>query len=139
MDDELDPNDDDTDDDGLIDGLEDLNANGVFDEATDLSSGTRFDTDGDGLSDGLEVGLEIPQGSDTNLTLFQGDLDPGNLNTDPQDADTDDDGLADGSEDANANGAMDSATETDPAVFDTDGDGLGDGLERGEVLSLIHI
>ncbi|HMW49296.1 MAG TPA: hypothetical protein PKC70_13440, partial [Cellvibrionaceae bacterium] len=43
---------------------------------------------------------------------------------------SDDDGLADGSEDANHNGQVD-AGETNPTRPDTDGDGLQDGTERG--------
>lgn len=50
--------------------------------------------------------------------------------TNPLDADTDDDGLADGVEDANANGIVD-AGETSPINPDTDGDGVADGVERG--------
>jgi hypothetical protein len=50
--------------------------------------------------------------------------------TDPFDADSDDDGLYDGSEDANGSGTVD-AGETDPCDPDTDGDGLRDGFEVG--------
>jgi hypothetical protein len=50
--------------------------------------------------------------------------------TSASDADTDDDGLADGIEDANRNGLVD-AGETHPCLADTDGDGLQDGTERG--------
>jgi hypothetical protein len=52
--------------------------------------------------------------------------------TDPLDADSDDDGIADGDEDANHNGVVD-AGETDPCNRDTDGDGLQDGTELGVV------
>jgi|GEM_PF-2354334 len=48
--------------------------------------------------------------------------------TDPLNPDTDGDGLLDGEEDANQNGAVD-AGETDPTSNDTDGDGLPDGWE----------
>ena len=52
------------------------------------------------------------------------------MGTDPYDADSDDDGLADGVEDANQNGVMDSG-ETNPLVADTDSDGILDGTECG--------
>ncbi|MEZ5559753.1 MAG: hypothetical protein R3E86_14575 [Pseudomonadales bacterium] len=48
------------------------------------------------------------------------------------DADTDDDGLPDGIEDANRDGMV-SIGETDPCNADSDGDGLQDGYERGLV------
>ena len=46
----------------------------------------------------------------------------------PRDFDSDDDGLADGVEDANHNGVVDSG-ETDPTLADSDDDGLSDGVE----------
>gem|GEM_PF-1470534 len=48
--------------------------------------------------------------------------------TDPNNADSDDDGLPDGEEDANHSGIVDSG-ETDPCNADTDGDGMPDGWE----------
>lgn len=48
--------------------------------------------------------------------------------TNPNDPDTDGDGLEDGVEDANQNGTVD-AGETDPRLWDTDGDGLSDAEE----------
>ncbi len=48
--------------------------------------------------------------------------------TDPTNRDTDGDGIADGVEDANQNGALDEG-ETDPKNPDTDGDSLADGAE----------
>jgi hypothetical protein len=71
--------------------------------------GGAIDSDGDGVFDTVE------QQSGCMLA---------------NDADTDDDGLGDGVEDANANGAVD-AGETSPCVADSDGDGLLDGTERG--------
>ena len=50
--------------------------------------------------------------------------------TEPDDADTDDDGIIDGDEDSNHNGYMDLG-ETDPCNPDSDGDGLQDGTELG--------
>ena len=106
-----DPFDDDTDDDGLLDGFEDANQNGII-EAGELNP-TRFDTDGDGLSDGLELGLSAPQGSGT--TGFVADADAGATTTDPLNPDTDFGGVIDGDEDLNRNGVVDSGVgETDP-------------------------
>jgi Ca-activated chloride channel family protein len=51
--------------------------------------------------------------------------------TDPHDADSDDDGLLDGQEDRNANGKVDDG-ETDPNNPDSDGDGKSDGQEALE-------
>lgn len=55
--------------------------------------------------------------------------------TNPLDADSDDDGLTDGncgSEDLNANGSWDPEFgETDPRQADSDGDGIPDGTEKG--------
>ena len=104
----------DTDGDGLSDGDE------VFKYHTDP---TKFDTDGDGLSDGDEV-LKY--------------------HTDPLKMDTDGDGLTDGEEvlvyhtnplkvDSDGDGLSDwdevKTYHTDPNNPDTDGDGLSDGDE----------
>jgi len=119
-----DPNDDDTDDDGLLDGTEDFNADGSV--SAGETDPLDFDTDNDGLSDGLELGLAVPQGSDTDLGVFTSDADSGLTTTDPLNPDTDGDFAADGVEDANGNGAVDPG-ETDPNDIDTDGDGSLDG------------
>ncbi|BBO68368.1 hypothetical protein DSCA_22980 [Desulfosarcina alkanivorans] len=66
------------------------------------------DTDNDGLSDEQEAAM---------CTLFN-------------DADSDDDGITDGAEDANHNGTVDDG-ETDPCDMDSDDDGLQDGTEIG--------
>jgi hypothetical protein len=75
-----DPLDDDTDDDGILDAGEDTNQNGVLDPGE--TSPVLADTDGDGIQDGTELGLTTAQGNDTDLLVFQPDLDPGS-NTDP--------------------------------------------------------
>ncbi len=104
------PNDPDTDDDGLSDGAE------VNTHHTDPLNP---DTDGDGLKDGAEVNIH---------------------GTDPLDADTDDDGLKDGQEvngvkikerfEVCGKKARKSITvTTNPLVKDTDKDGLSDGKE----------
>ncbi|MEM3397424.1 MAG: thrombospondin, partial [Thermoplasmata archaeon] len=110
------PNDADTDDDGLSDGDE------VQKHGTDPKN---YDTDGDGLPDGLELGVTKPL-SDTDTTLspqhFIPDADP-TTKTDPLNKDTDCDGIYDGGEDANHNGERET-TETSPLDADTDDDGL---------------
>ena len=68
-----------------------------------------FDGDGDGISDAVEKASLCPKFDD---------------------ADTDDDGILDGNEDADHDGTVD-ASETDPCETDTDNDGLLDGTEIG--------
>ena len=110
-----DPYDADTDNDGIIDGDEDANHNGIVDPGE--TDPCNIDTDGDGVQDGTELGYTLNDiGSDTNTTVFQPDLDP-NSTTDPLNADTDGDGFTDGQEDRNANGRVD-AGERDPNVKD---------------------
>jgi hypothetical protein len=103
----------DTDNDGILDGDEDTNKDGVVDpEETDPCDA---DTDNDGLQDGTEIGLTAEDiGLDTDEGVFIPDEDPGST-TDPLDDDSDGDGLLDGAEDANHNGAVDNG-ETDPSV-----------------------
>ncbi|MFB1481346.1 Ig-like domain-containing protein [Corallococcus sp. RDP092CA] len=121
------PLDSDSDDDGILDGNEDKNHDGLVD--ADETDPNNPDTDGDGLTDGVELGLTEPQGDDTDPSKFVADQDP-STKTNPLDDDSDDDGLTDGNEDANHDGKVD-PTETDPNDIDTDGDGLTDGLELG--------
>lgn len=101
-----DDEDGDADRDGLLDGEEDLNGDGVLDAGE--TDPIDPDTDDDGLDDGFERAAENP--------------------TDPTDPDSDADGIPDGVEDANANGRVD-VGETDPTNPDSDGDGLVDGTE----------
>jgi hypothetical protein len=153
-----DPEDADSDGDGIVDGDEDVDHDGVVDAGetdsldadTDddgLSDGDEVavtgtdpldaDSDGDGLSDGLETGVATGIASATSS--------PGGIayagtasgfvgdsdpgsKTDPLDADTDGDSLMDGTEDTNKNGGVGSS-ETDPLDADTDDDGLSDGDE----------
>jgi len=120
-----DPNNPDSDFDGLPDGLEDANRNGWV--------------DGDGES--------IPPNYDPWIDRIWPDevLDTSDtwLETDPNNSDTDQDGLSDGfgedkdyngliSGDTNSNRIYDAGeawTESDPLNIDTDGDGLPDGWE----------
>jgi Regulator of Chromosome Condensation (RCC1) repeat protein/lectin-like protein len=96
-----------------------------------------WDTDGDGLSDGMEDGVDtiywdghgIPGVSGTDPGVFIPDADP-LTTTDPLDLDSDEDGIADGIEDLNGDGAV-GIGETDASLVDTDGDSLPDGLELG--------
>ncbi|AEI68972.1 adventurous gliding motility protein AgmC [Corallococcus macrosporus] len=129
-----DPLDDDSDDDGLLDGNEDANHDGIVDAGeTDPNNG---DTDGDLLSDGLERGLTEPQGTGTDMTVFVADADPTTV-TDPLNPDTDGGSVRDGIEDANRNGRVDPG-ETDPLVaaddVDSDGDGIDDATETAQGL-----
>jgi len=119
----------DTDDDGVLDGNEDINMNQMLDR--DETNPVVLDTDLDGLTDGQEVGLAEPEGggAGTNMDKFEADEDP-STRTDPLDRDSDEDGRLDSTEDENSNGRRDDA-ETDPSQFDTDNDGLSDGLELG--------
>ena len=144
---DTDPLDADTDDDGLIDGDEANGTGPLADVGT--TDPLNVDSDNDGLSDGLEVGVDAPVeagvSDGTGVAIggtdgdFEPDTDPGTT-TDPNDADTDDDGILDGTEDSNGNGAVDNTIgdsgstgsgETDPNAIDTDNDGIQDGTELG--------
>jgi len=106
-----DANDADTDNDGILDGWEDVNHNGVVD--ADETDPCNIDTDGDGIQDGTELGYTLDNiGPDTDTLIFQPDLDP-ETTTDPLNSDTDGDGWGDGEEDTNYNGLID-ADETNP-------------------------
>ena len=136
-----DPQDNDSDDDGLLDGVE--TGTGTFVDAI-VDTGTNplsADSDGDGLSDTIETNTGI---------LLNAESDTG---TDPNSVDTDEDGLLDGFEIANffdpfdngetdpINGAsgdidmdlLDNLAEqalgTDPRNGDTDADNLSDLVE----------
>ncbi|HYO58325.1 Ig-like domain-containing protein [Archangium sp.] len=122
----LDPNDADSDDDGVIDGtdgLTDTDGDGLID-ARDA------DSDNDGIKDGTERGVtraNAPAGTNLGSPNFVPDEDP-STTTDPRNADTDGDGLKDGDEDQGHDGHLGSG-ETDPNDPDTDDGGLSDGDE----------
>jgi clumping factor A len=131
-----DPADADTDDDGVIDGDEpnpgaDSDGDGSID-ALDP------DSDNDGLYDGTEMGLPCNGPAiDPGSMHCIADGDAGATETDPLDADTDDGGVKDGSEDVDHDGVKD-AGETDPTtdhgdddddLMDDDDDGLTNGEE----------
>ncbi|RUO91248.1 VWA domain-containing protein [Corallococcus sp. AB018] len=135
---ETDPRLRDTDGDGLPDGLE-------------KQTGTdplKPDSDGDTCSDGAEdvnkngkvdPGETDPRKADCAASIPDADFDgiPDSVEiatgTNPNSADTDGDGVADGVEDTNKNGRVDSG-ETDPRLTDTDCDGLQDGAGRNGFL-----
>ncbi|MEQ9059878.1 MAG: LamG-like jellyroll fold domain-containing protein [Gammaproteobacteria bacterium] len=118
----LSPVDRDTDDDGLLDSLEDIDGDGVQDIGE--TDGCEFDSDQDGLSDGVELGVEFPVSDPdgagelmgTNIDVFVADADP-STTTDPRNPDSDGDGIIDGEEDPNFNGRVDNG-ESDPNVED---------------------
>jgi hypothetical protein len=102
----------DTDDDGILDGVEDANQNGLVD--TGETDPCEVDTDGDGIQDGTELGYTLGDvGADTDTSTFQPDEDPATT-TDPLSSDTDGDGFRDGREDSNQNGKVDLG-EDDPS------------------------
>lgn len=84
--------------------------------------GTDPDTDGDGLTDAEEVLLGTnPNDTDSDDDGLNDGDEENVIGTDPLDSDSDDDGLNDGDE-MTVHGS-------DPLVADTDGDGLNDGNE----------
>ena len=91
------------------------------------------DTDGDGMPDNYEEA----NGQDKTVDDSAGDLDGDTLTnlqeyglcTDPQKADTDDDGLGDKVETGTGVWVSVTDTGTSPSRADTDGDGLHDGAE----------
>jgi clumping factor A len=131
-----DPNDADSDDDGVTDGREPK-----WNEDSDgdgLINALDPDSDDDGLYDGTELGLDCSaKGTDLSKRHCKADADRGTTTTDPLDADTDDGGALDGSEDANLDGAVDNGERNptlgngadDKTGKDTDGDGLSDDTE----------
>lgn len=106
----------DLDDDGLSDGEEDLNHDGLWQTELMETRPDLADTDGDGLSDYFELH------GDASYEV--------GVDTHPLVADTDGDGLADGAEDKNYNGIIEVYLgETNPLMSDTDSDSVGDGTD----------
>jgi len=91
-------NDSDSDDDGLTDGEEDLNKNGLKESSE--SDPCDDDTDDDGLDDGEEVNTHgtDPNDADTDDDGLDDGEEVNTYGTDPNDADSDDDGWNDGDE-----------------------------------------
>ena len=129
-----DPEDADSDDDGVLDGAEPDYA--ADSDGDGLLNALDVDSDDDGLHDGTELGL-TSAGPDTALAAghFRADADP-STRTSAILADSDRGGISDGNEDPNGNGRRD-AGEGDPSaaaddatpIVDSDGDGLSDALE----------
>ncbi len=119
----------DSDDDGLLDGAEDLDDDGTL--GAGETDPLVVDTDADGIQDGTERGIATPS-PDTVTTVFVPDGDAGASTTDPRLQDTDGGGVPDGTEDADHDGRQDPA-ETDPYYEgddDPDLDGLDNDAER---------
>ncbi|MCK5828044.1 Ig-like domain repeat protein, partial [Candidatus Bipolaricaulota bacterium] len=128
-----DPLDLDTDNDGLSDGTEDLNGNGVQDASeTDPND---FDTDDDGLGDGFELGSGCgcnPLLDDTDSDGLSDNEEVNITQTSCSVADSDGDGLNDANEFIVTSGMWPERSleqVSDPLSLDTDGDGLGDQIE----------
>lgn len=159
----------DSDGDGINDGIEDRNRDGKLAPpvpgGTQETDATSADTDSDGICDGPNnVNGVCTAGEDRNRNgrVDAGETDPRtpdvdsdgdglsnptetSLGTDPNRADTDNDGLEDAEEvltyetdpvsaDSDCDGLTDAeelALGTDPLLVDSDGDGLTDGQERG--------
>ncbi|MBA4313642.1 MAG: hypothetical protein C0417_13540 [Chlorobiaceae bacterium] len=132
-----DPNNADTDGDGLMDGME---------VRTYITNPLKADTDGDGLNDGDEIKRykTNPLKTDTDGDGLNDGDEVNKYKSDPLNTDTDGDGLKDGDEVQNYktdllnpntdnDGIMDGDEvmkyKTDPLNPDTDGDSLKDGEE----------
>lgn len=149
---ETDPNEPDSDGDGLVDGEEgsvggeegvlgknessallcDTDDDGVPD-GMERRLGTfvnSCDSDEDGLADGIELSIIHPDSSNPDCNGLQAAgtnmRHPNQL--DPTNPDSDGDGLEDGVEDINQNGWVED-DESDPTLMDTDADGVEDGVE----------
>ena len=123
----------DQDGDGLLDGQEDVDADGIYfwgnptinDKPTMGGTGTQP------IASPNSTGIETdPCNEDSDGDLI-GDYDESKkYGTDPADTDTDDDGLTDGAEAfGQVPGPMGSKQVCDAIKADTDGDGLSDGEE----------
>ncbi|MCW1911966.1 hypothetical protein OJ996_00165 [Luteolibacter sp. GHJ8] len=127
------PNNPDTDSDGLEDGAE-------FTAGTNPNN---TDSDNDLLPDGWEVANNLNPLDDGTTNINNGpDGDPDSdglvnilefeFGADPNDGDTDDDTLSDGVESKTGFWGGEVATGTDPVKVDSDADGLADNLENPE-------
>jgi uncharacterized repeat protein (TIGR01451 family) len=129
-----DPDDADSDDDGVLDGAEPSYAGDT--DGDGLINALDPDSDNDGLLDGTELGVTQPHpDTDVGAGHFIADDDPA-TRTDPLDPDTDDGGVPDGAEDTDRDGRRDPGERDplDPAddvvvPVDSDGDGLPDAVE----------
>jgi hypothetical protein len=135
-----DPLDTDTDNDGLLDGIEDANKNGkqdspVIGNSTTVGSGETDpsdpDSDGDLLTDGNEVLVRLTNPMDTDSDnggtndkqeITDGTNPRPGFGADDLDGDSDGDGIG---------GRQELIIGTDPQNADTDNDGINDGAEVG--------
>jgi uncharacterized repeat protein (TIGR01451 family)/MYXO-CTERM domain-containing protein len=130
-----DPNDADSDDDGVRDGKEPMP--GVDSDKDGKVNALDPDSDNDGIFDGTELGQGCADpATDRSKMQCTPDGDSGQTVTDPLDPDTDDGGAKDGEEDADHDGVIDPGERNptaghgnDDRGLDTDNDGLSDGDE----------
>jgi hypothetical protein len=123
---DFDPNNPDTDGDGLKDGEEatyalfDADGDGIIDEyERDMGwDPSRIDTDGDGVPDGEEIDSGDSPGGGSSGGAGSGDVIPSHCP--PGSIDRDMDGLCD---------VLEKLLGTNPDYFDSDNDGLPDGWE----------
>ncbi|MFH1873631.1 MAG: hypothetical protein ABH859_00385 [Pseudomonadota bacterium] len=137
------PADDDTDEDGLLDGLEDrdgipgisfgvirLADEGCSQAMTRDTNPMDPDSDGDGIQDGTEVDGNRTVGQEF-INAILADINAGNwpfdLISDPTNPDTDGDGKSD-LEEYGENGKID-YNESNPCMSDSDGDAVPDDID----------
>ncbi len=114
--------------------MKDENENGLPDLYEDIDNWEKLpDSDGDGLLDFLEeyIGTD-PNNVDTDHDGLSDSFEISDTNTDPINVDTDDNGINDGDEDFDQDGLSnikEFENKTNPHIADTDGDGLSDGDE----------
>ena len=125
-----DPNNSDTDGDGLLDGIETMTGIWMFDNETGTNP-LVSDSDSDGISDGDEIyeTYTDPTNSDTDYDGLSDGEEVYQIGTDPNLDDTDWDGLLDGVETNTSFFRDETDTGSDPLNYDTDGDGVSDGEE----------
>ena len=125
-----DPNNPDTDGDGLLDGIETMTGIWMFDNETGTDP-LVSDSDRDGISDGDEIYVTYtdPTNSDTDYDGLSDGEEVYQIGTDPNLDDTDWDGLLDGVETNTSFFKDETDTGSDPLNYDTDGDGVSDGEE----------
>jgi beta propeller repeat protein len=147
---ETDPLDIDTDDDGVPDSyiVNGVQYEGAVDSDGDgIINALEYDSDHDLIYDGTELGFTygmVTNNTNQSKGYFVADQNPKNT-TDPRDDDCDNDGILDGVEDADQNGAVDGDLdkdyvwddeetwfETSPWNTDTDADTLNDGAEDSD-------
>ncbi|MCF8243691.1 MAG: hypothetical protein K9J37_04760 [Saprospiraceae bacterium] len=114
-------------------------------DSDSIPNGEDLDDDGDGVLDIYDVDPYNPN-SDSDSDGLTDIIETGgdgvyneNIDTNPLDADTDNDGISDGVEDTDKDGSHDIGVETDALNADTDGDGLKDGEEDTNFNGVIDV